>query len=66
MKKYTAYFEYEEQPWETFKMYVYAQSIEEAIQEANTILEDKSEEYGADFDLLTIEPNPFTTKQNTQ
>ena len=63
MKKYTAYFEYEEQPWETYKMYVYAQSIAEAITKAEAILEEKSEEYGADFELLTIEPNHLIPTQ---
>ena len=60
MKKYTAYFEYELQPCETYKMYVHAQSIAEAFTKAEAILEEKSEEYGADFELLTIEPNGYT------
>lgn len=63
MKKYTAYFEHEAMPLDMYKMYVYAQSIAEAVEKANAILEEKSEEYGAELELITIEPNPFTTKQ---
>ena len=63
MKKYIAYFERETEPWETYKMSVHAQSIAEAIAEAEAILEEKAEEYGEDFELLTIEPNNLIPTQ---
>ena len=61
MKKHTVYFDYEDQPDQTHKIYIYAKSMAEAVEKfERSLIHNDRKVYGYWIETETI------TKQNTQ